>query len=168
MNYLLKSTENLQNPKSAWTELVNLMPYVHKHFKHKFLFERAIPLHSHYQVLVGEAVALSVSCWCRLSQLHGARWGNWPRSNQLSETFQVSINYITSPKPLGLRQKKRKKNWGIGSCGEEKAGLLHAAALQHWAFATARAIQAGYQLPLVPFLITHFLFTTSQASQYHL
>lgn len=139
------------------------MPYVHKHFKRKLLLERAIPVHSHSQVLVGEAVAVSVSCWCRLSQLHGARWGNWPRSNQPSETFQVSLKLHQFPKTIGFEPEKKKKEEKLGNrelwweeSGTASCGSAPASSVCYSSCDTSWSPAASSSISPYPFLVHSF------------
>lgn len=127
-----KPLETVQNPKGTLKELSNLRPYVYKCVKHKFLCKRAIPLHSHYQLPVGDPVPSCLFCCCRLFHSYTLNQMRELTKIKPSGIFQVSINEISSPEVISfvLEKKKRKKKWGMGSCGQKEAELLPPAAIQ--------------------------------------
>lgn len=122
-------------------------------------------MHSHYQLLAGNPRPSFQSHQCRLH--HRCTLNHMRELTKIKPTvwnFPAQCQLDQFPKTLGFVPEKRKKNQGVGSCGEKKAGLPHPAAIPPYALAKPQEIQAGRWLCLVPFLISYFLFRTSQVT----
>lgn len=114
-------------------------------------------MHSHYQVLVGEAVALPVSCWCRLSQPDE---GTDPDQATCLKLFRSALTRSV-PQNLGFAPEKKEEKLGnrelwweesrTASCGSSPASsICYSSCNTSWLPAASSSV--SYH----PFLVHNF------------